>query len=1086
MKAIMAAFSDKRVLFTSLLLITLAFSFWTGSRVPALNEKATMGTEIDFTNLGFNTVFEIQPEDGLAKKIIYTTVNWVDTNKKGMTFGVLFASAIMTLFSLMQRRSFNNGFANSVLGLVIGTPLGVCVNCAAPIAAGMAAAGSKIETTLATMISSPTMNVIVLTILLSLFPFYLVAIKIGLTLVFILLVIPLITRWFLKTESGHVDGAHCGIAASGTCPIPEVDRSTEETKRNSFLAIKWMVVNFLKNFWFVVRTTVPLMLLAGFLGAVMINILPWESIANIIPETSMVMTLLSMSVVALVGLFLPVPIAFDIIVCAVLLATGMPVKYVMVLLFTLGIFSVYSYFIVSQSVSKKAASILFVTLAGMGVLAGIIAHQYEKIDVKQKADFFVQFFLKADNVQEPVFRMKEVYANQGTDDFVIDLRNNPVAESFVETTGQSGISIKQSAFTATEKAGDSHFTEYAATEFGIGIPGPLSLFKMELPFVQGHGRGVSTGDVHNDGRPDILYRAESSLVLYANKGGMQFIRQSIHVPELENFTITNGAFVDLDNDGWSDIFFSTYLNGNYVIYNDNGKFFEKNLLKLPNYSDKGMSLSVAFGDMDKDGDLDIVLGNWELGWGKGTWISTDGTRDVMLRNNGDKSFKVEPLPGHPGSATSILLSDFTNDGVLDIAVGNDFGAPDFFYTGKGDGTFKMITSSENIFPYSTYDTMSVASADINNDLVQEIYIAEIAYYDHHQVHTNMLPEEACKELPTDQQKTCIKNFDIQTLFSDIKQKKTPHQCAKIEDQRLRNECVMLFVARRPAQNGGFATKETCAFLPENWKAARRLCESNLNKAVVISDEEMSKLITQHKGTNVLFVSDGNGKFNDRAKEYGIEFGGWAWNSRFADLNNDEWIDLFVANGTVESQRRRESNYHFQNVNGNRFENVTEKSGLKSRRSTSSYSYVDLDNDGDIDIIVVPMLGDAQVYINNTNDAANAIGITLNDNVGNRFAIGSIVTIHYGETGSKHQMREVQASGGFLSFDDPGLHFGLGEHKTVNRIEIQWPDGVKTELETSLTAGNKYRITRTSNTAESEGSGSLIKSASITSDGKKEK
>ncbi|HED33654.1 MAG TPA: hypothetical protein ENJ08_05460 [Gammaproteobacteria bacterium] len=1057
---IITAFADKRVLFTSLLLLTLAFSFWSGSRVPALNEKATMGTEIDFNNLGFNTVFEVQPEDPLVKRVAYTTVNWVDTNKKGMTFGLLFASAIMTLFSLMRRRSFDNGFANSALGLVIGTPLGVCVNCAAPIAAGMAAAGSKIETTLATMISSPTMNVIVLTILLSLFPLYLVAIKLSLTLFFILFIIPMMTRYFLKKEAETVDLAHCGIAANSTCPIPQVDTSAEETKTNSILAMKWMVVNYLKNLWFVVKTTVPLMFLAGFLGSLMITILPWESIANIIPETSLFMTLLSMTLVALIGVFLPVPIAFDVIICAVLLATGMPVKYVMVLLFTLGIFSVYSFFVVSQSVSRRAALIMFFILAGMGVSSGIIAHQYEKIDARNKADFFVKFFLTAENAIEPVYRMGEVYNIQNSANVVPELRSNALKTSGV--ANNSNLSINKTSFAVANGAGankGSMFTEFTGDDFGMHIPDRFSLFKMELPFLQGHGRGVSTGDVHNDGRPDVLFRAEASLLLYANKDGRSFVRQPINVKELAGLSITNAAFVDINNDGWNDIFLSTYVNGNYLILNDKGNFEQDNFIKLPNISDAGMSLSVAFGDIDRDGDLDIILGNWELGWGEGTWIATDNTRNAILKNTGNNQFSVEELPGHPGIPTSIMLSDFSNDGVLDIVIGNDFGAPDYFYTGTGDGSFKMITVQDEVFTHSTYDTMSISSADINNDLVPEIYVAEIAYYDHHKKFTNILPEDACMELKVGQQDACLENVKTQRLFSDIKQKKRPQDCAKFKDPILSNECVMLFVARRPAANGGFATRETCAFLPETWKAARSLCTSNLNEAVVVPEKEKAVLIPQTRGANVLFVSDGNGKFVDKAIEYGLNYGGWAWNSKFADLNNDEWQDLYIANGTLESQRRRESNYYFENKKGQKFENLTHESGLKSRRSTSSFSYVDLDNDGDIDVIAVPQIGKAQIFINNTNNSANSIAFSLDDRRANRFGIGSKLIIYYGKDAERHQMREIQASSGFISFDDTTAYFGLNQYKGISRLEILWSDGTKSEVNERLASGNRYTISR---------------------------
>ena len=127
-------------------------SFWMGSRIPNLNEKAMMAGDTQLELLGFDQVLEIQPDDGFVIRVLYTTVNWVDTNKRGMTFGVVLAGCLMTLLSLFKRKSFKNGFANAMMGTLIGAPLGVCVNCAAPIAKGLHAGGTRLETTMATMI----------------------------------------------------------------------------------------------------------------------------------------------------------------------------------------------------------------------------------------------------------------------------------------------------------------------------------------------------------------------------------------------------------------------------------------------------------------------------------------------------------------------------------------------------------------------------------------------------------------------------------------------------------------------------------------------------------------------------------------------------------------------------------------------------------------------------------------------------------------------------------------------------------------------------------------------------------------------
>ena len=110
--------------------------------------------------LSFEAKFPISADMGLLERIFWSTLNWINTNKKGMTFGVLFAAAFLTAAAYLKQRSFSGGFANSLLGMAIGTPLGVCVNCAAPhMPRGMYSGGMRAETVLSAMIASPTLNI---------------------------------------------------------------------------------------------------------------------------------------------------------------------------------------------------------------------------------------------------------------------------------------------------------------------------------------------------------------------------------------------------------------------------------------------------------------------------------------------------------------------------------------------------------------------------------------------------------------------------------------------------------------------------------------------------------------------------------------------------------------------------------------------------------------------------------------------------------------------------------------------------------------------------------------------------------------
>jgi len=150
---------DKRIVISALVLVVIAAIFWLGSRYPSLNEKALMGVDSPISGLAFDTLVTILPDTSEAWKAAMHFVNWMYTNWRGMTFGILFGAGLLTLLSLIQTVSFKSRFANAALGMIIGAPMGVCANCAAPIAKGLHNAGTRFETTIGALMASPTLNV---------------------------------------------------------------------------------------------------------------------------------------------------------------------------------------------------------------------------------------------------------------------------------------------------------------------------------------------------------------------------------------------------------------------------------------------------------------------------------------------------------------------------------------------------------------------------------------------------------------------------------------------------------------------------------------------------------------------------------------------------------------------------------------------------------------------------------------------------------------------------------------------------------------------------------------------------------------
>ena len=89
-------------------------------------------------------------------------------------------------------------------------------------------------------------------------------------------------------------------------------------------------------------------------------------------------------------------------------------------------------------------------------------------------------------------------------------------------------------------------------------------------------------------------------------------------------------------------------------------------------------------------------------------------------------------------------------------------------------------------------------------------------------------------------------------------------------------------------------------------------------------------------------------------------------------------------------------------------------------------------------------------------AASTQSKELRDQIGNNRGIGARITAKIGDT---HQWRELQLGGGFMSFDAPVAHFGLGEATQIDSLRIDWADGSTTQIDHPLTAGATHRITR---------------------------
>ncbi|MFW2541347.1 FG-GAP-like repeat-containing protein [Primorskyibacter sp. 2E107] len=1014
---------QKRFFLAVLIVAVLAYLFWTGSRYPALNEKAMMSGAIQLEDpLSFEAKYPLTAAMGTVEKIYYSTLNWINTNKKGMTFGLLFAAAFMTAMGYLRQRSFKNGFANSFMGMFIGAPLGVCANCVAPIGKGMYSSGMRAEMTLSTMVASPTLNIVVLSMLFSLLPFYMAVTKIALSIFVILIAVPLICRALPSTQ----------IDASKIKPVPwAVDEFSAE-RESIFKAAVAVVLAYLKNLWYILKLTVPLMILAGFLGAVVGTLLPQDLVMNLGFGIGI------LALVTLFGLFMPVPIAFDVVLAGALIAAGLSHGYVMALVFTLGSFSIYSFFIVTQAIGPRAAVMMAATIAVLGFGAGIGANAYQEWRTEEALRLLTG---EADQARPAPYMWGAAQAAG-----MADLPH-------VTSEDADRITVDAKPFVPPSPAAGTGFTRMEASEIGIDKPVEFTMRDMWPPFWE--GRSLSSADYDHDGDTDLAVAStEVGLYLYANDGSGQFARVDVDLGDLADMPIFNAVLADLDNDGWQDLFLATYLDGNYWLRNVEGSFGAEPAKKVPNIPEAPLSMAVSLADIDSDGYLDVALGNWAAGWYRR--IPGEESRNAVLLNKTGAldQAEVTALPGIPGETLSILFSDFDDNGTQDLIVGNDFDVPDYFYRGDGQGGLDMITEPEGLIPHTTTTTMAVKSADMFNEGHSGIYLAQIAGRSSGVSRTlKMQPlGRYCDGIAdSDARGVCERNMAIKTWYRSGNSFDPTYasRCEELEG-RYKTECKAMLIKDLAIQR---RDPGLCDLIPADQPIPAAYCTLHFKPARQPLPEEIALTHQQILRSNVMLEWQ-DGKFEDTASERGLDVGGWSWDTKIADFDQDGLQDMYIVNGTWVPNEVSPSNLFFHNT-GTGFEEASGPFGLEDYLMTASATAFDMDGDGDLDMITHPVNGPLAVFRNNTQKPG--LAIRLQDGAGNVDGIGARVTL-VGQDGGV-QSRELQLGGGFMSFDAPVAHFGLGAAESAAEARVRWPDGAVTVLAGPILPGRQYTVTR---------------------------
>jgi enediyne biosynthesis protein E4 len=514
-----------------------------------------------------------------------------------------------------------------------------------------------------------------------------------------------------------------------------------------------------------------------------------------------------------------------------------------------------------------------------------------------------------------------------------------------------------------------------------------------------------------------------------------------------DFVLRNGAFgrkyqvetlpgglgvIDFDNDGWPDLY---CVNGAALpaleksdpsfqnrLYRNNRNGTFTDVTARAGVQGRGYEMGVAVGDYNNDGLEDLYV------------VGVHG--NTLYRNNGDGTFTdVTEAAGVGGTdakgrklwSVAAAWIDYDNDGRLDLFVSNycdwepgidpvcggltkdsrTYCHPDIYrsepmllYHNNGDGSFTEVSHAAGLGDILGKG-MGVALADFDGSGRPGLFIAN----DH------------------------APNLLIRNMGGGKMQE------AGIE--------------AGVAYNGD----------------GREISGMGADFGDIDGDGRPDIVMTGlHGETFEVFANHGDGTFEDasaRSGILGLSRNVSGWGCGLVDLDNDGWLDIFVASGGLDTDEPQ-ANRIFRNQNG-RFTDVSSTAGadFSIARLHRGVAFADFDNDGRIDVAVISLNAPLELWMNRSPER-HWLQLKLHGTQSNRSAIGARVICR---SESRTQVKTVTNSVGYASSSDLRVHFGLDAARTAS-VEIHWPSGVIQQL-SDLRADQRMDVTEPAGKAASD-------------------
>ncbi len=454
-----------------------------------------------------------------------------------------------------------------------------------------------------------------------------------------------------------------------------------------------------------------------------------------------------------------------------------------------------------------------------------------------------------------------------------------------------------------------------------------------------------------------------------------------------NFSaMANGVIADdFENNGLLDLAVSSYdvcAPMRFFHNNADGTFTDR--ASQAGLSSQLGGLNMIQADYNNDGCTDILVlrGAWEF-----------PMRKSLLRNNCDGTFTDvtrEAGLAEPATRTQTAVwADIDNDGLLDLFVGNENG-PSQLFRNRGDGTFEDISHSAGVDKIAF--TKGVVAADYDNDGFVDFYVSNLyggnfLYHNNHDGTFTEVSEKAGVHQPQSQ--------SFATWFFDY-------------------------------DNDGWPD----LFVTSYFFSADETLRSYLG-------------FPRNVQTMKLYHNMKNGTFKDVTAEAGLEKINMPMGANFGDVDNDGFLDIFLATGGPE-YGALVPKMLLRNNEGKSFVDITASSGTDELHKGHGVAFADLGNDGKENILVSiggATPGDAHAFrvFQNPGNGNDWIAVKLVGVKTNRSAIGARIHLTVENEGKPpRSIYRTVGSGGSFGASPLQQHIGLGKSARISDLEIWWP------------------------------------------------